>query len=540
MSLINTDLSKGKPWIARKGFNNQFTISFLNASVAYDISSYVFVLNIKKVLHQANVLQLSQSSGLTNGGASGVLTVQLSEANSNLLRAAGYYYEINYTVSTQSYGLLHGTLTLLDQYDNEQYNQNLTVNVNLAGTDVTMNITLAGGSGGGIQSIQAGTNISVDNTDPLIPVVSSTGGGITSVNGDTGPLVVLNASDVGADSAGSAAAALASALAADAAFFLKSDGVLTPVANPAYALGKVVFNSTNDILEFMNSNNMVRLQIGHELWTRVYNNSGSTILNGKAVYVSGTDAGSGLETIALSRADSINTMRAIGIATHNIPNNSIGIVTSFGQVNDIDTSGYSANTVLYLSPTTAGEFVTTPPLYPNYTVRIGRVIVSNSVTGRIQVTPPTYSRVEGLETVIMTADVINNNATPNTIQDVTGLSFPVDVGTYYFKFIIFYTAQATTTGSAWSVNGPAFSNLGYVSVYQLTTTAQTTSPGRATYDNPSAANGTSAQFAGNLATIEGFVTTTAPGTIIARFVSEVAGSAITAKAGSFVQYKKTF
>lgn len=35
----------------------------------------------------------------------------------------------------------------------------------------------AGGTGGGIKSVQPGTNVTVDNTDPLNPIVSATGGG---------------------------------------------------------------------------------------------------------------------------------------------------------------------------------------------------------------------------------------------------------------------------------------------------------------------------------------------------------------------------
>jgi len=43
-----------------------------------------------------------------------------------------------------------------------------------------------GGGGSGIQSIVAGTNITVDNTDPLNPIVSSTGGGLSTIeNGVT-------------------------------------------------------------------------------------------------------------------------------------------------------------------------------------------------------------------------------------------------------------------------------------------------------------------------------------------------------------------
>lgn len=64
-----------------------------------------------------------------------------------------------------------------------------------------------------IQSIVAGANVSVDVTDPRNPVVSSTGGGgaVDSVNGKTG-VVVLDAVDVWADPAGSAAAAQAAAV----------------------------------------------------------------------------------------------------------------------------------------------------------------------------------------------------------------------------------------------------------------------------------------------------------------------------------------
>lgn len=56
------------------------------------------------------------------------------------------------------------------------------------------------GADGVVQSIVAGSNITVDDTDPANPVISSTGGGgggaVDSVNGKTG-VVVLNKSDIG-------------------------------------------------------------------------------------------------------------------------------------------------------------------------------------------------------------------------------------------------------------------------------------------------------------------------------------------------------
>jgi hypothetical protein len=151
----------------------------------------------------------------------------------------------------------------------------------------------------------------------------------------------------------------------------------------------------------------------------------------------------------------------------------------------------------------------------------------------IQGTNPT---VTGLQFGFLAADVTNANAVANTIADVTGLSFPVTAGLrYWFYFYIDYTAAAGTTGSRWSINGPSFSRLVYESQYTLTTTTQTNNQSLNAYNLPAASNATSLAT-GNLARIEGFITPSADGTVIARFASEVANSAIVAKAGSSVQW----
>lgn len=138
----------------------------------------------------------------------------------------------------------------------------------------------------------------------------------------------------------------------------------------------------------------------------------------------------------------------------------------------------------------------------------------------------------GYNAVVLASDVVNNNGTANTIADVSGLAFPVSSGaTYWFKFVIDYTAQATTTGSRWSISGPTFTRLAYASTYSLTATTFTFNAGVA-YDFPVASNATSAATAGNSAYIEGYITPSANGNVIARFASEVASSAITAKKGS--------
>ncbi|HEX7484392.1 MAG TPA: hypothetical protein VF281_04565 [Candidatus Saccharimonadales bacterium] len=132
--------------------------------------------------------------------------------------------------------------------------------------------------------------------------------------------------------------------------------------------------------------------------------------------------------------------------------------------------------------------------------------------------------------VTLGSDVIDNTGA-NTIADVTGLSFAVTSGvTYHFSALINYTAAATTTGSIWTVNGPAATTISYTAKNTLTATTETTNFATA-YDTPATANATSLT-AGNIATIEGIVTPSANGTLQIRFATEVNGSAITAKAGS--------
>jgi hypothetical protein len=146
-----------------------------------------------------------------------------------------------------------------------------------------------------------------------------------------------------------------------------------------------------------------------------------------------------------------------------------------------------------------------------------------------------------LNIATLSADVINNNAVANTIQDVTGLSFPVVAGEmYWFKFEIVYTAAATTTGSRWSVSGPGSPTmLCFTSEYSLAATTTTRNANVLTYDLPAASNASSSSVGSNKAQIEGIIQPSSGGNVIARFASEIANSDITAKAGSRVLWQRT-
>ena len=145
----------------------------------------------------------------------------------------------------------------------------------------------------------------------------------------------------------------------------------------------------------------------------------------------------------------------------------------------------------------------------------------------------------GWSRVFLPNDVVNNNVSANTIADVSGLSFPVVANTTYkFKFVIVYSSAATTTGSRWTINGPAATHMSYSSIYPTSATAITNNACLAGYNLPAAAN-TSSQLNDNRCIIEGEIRPSANGNVIARFASEISASAITAIASgrSYVEYQ---
>jgi hypothetical protein len=142
--------------------------------------------------------------------------------------------------------------------------------------------------------------------------------------------------------------------------------------------------------------------------------------------------------------------------------------------------------------------------------------------------------------VVLPADVVNNNATANTLEDITGLSFGVNAGSnYYFKAVLKYTVGATSTGSRYVfdiVGGTATQIYAYSQV-TLSTTAFTFSAGLSVVDTPTIANASSAGTTGNVAIMEGFFNCTVSGTWQAKHASEIASGNLTTRAGSLVKYR---
>lgn len=90
---------------------------------------------------------------------------------------------------------------------------------------------------------------------------------------------------------------------------------------------------------------------GNGLFLNVYNNTGSAIVKGKAVYVSGFDSTTGLPEITLADSTSAETSEAIGLVYTDIASAESGKVIVSGWFEEVNTLSYSVGDELFLSTT---------------------------------------------------------------------------------------------------------------------------------------------------------------------------------------------
>ena len=116
---------------------------------------------------------------------------------------------------------------------------------------------------------------------------------------------------------------------------------------------------------------------------RPKNDQGTDILNGQAVYISG--ATGNVPKTKLANATNGNAECTIAVATEDILDGQRGFYTSYGLVNDIDTTfGGLANAgdAVFLDVTN-GNLTLTELSYPNKTVKIGYIIRVHANQGSI-------------------------------------------------------------------------------------------------------------------------------------------------------------
>ena len=170
-----------------------------------------------------------------------------------------------------------------------------------------------------IESVVAGTNVTIDNTDPLNPIISSTGGG---GGGDMLKSV----------------------------YDIDDDGI--------------VDSAKKEIVQFINK-------------------SGATITKGTIVYLKSTSSSSTYpEVLKANATTEATSSKTIGAVFEDVANDATGYLVTSGEVRNLNTSAYVIGDKLWLS-TTDGLVTTTVPTQPNHAVFIGTVTRAQTVNGRI-------------------------------------------------------------------------------------------------------------------------------------------------------------
>ena len=145
--------------------------------------------------------------------------------------------------------------------------------------------------------------------------------------------------------------------------------------------GTLNWNATFGTLN-LHTGSAATLQVGHEMYIQARNTTGATILNGRPVRITG---GQGTDALI---ALSAGLGAVVGLVTEDIPNNTTGRVTTFGMVNDIDTSAFNDGDLVYASAT--GTLTTS--LTSSF---VGVVINASPTNGRVLVSPGQVVQASG-------------------------------------------------------------------------------------------------------------------------------------------------
>lgn len=144
--------------------------------------------------------------------------------------------------------------------------------------------------------------------------------------------------------------------------------------------------------------------------------------------------------------------------------------------------------------------------------------------------------IPGWQRFKLTADVTNSTV---TLADVTSLGFAMAASTDYdFEFFVPFQTAALTTGLALGLNGPGTPSLLAYRVEVPISVATVVLRYGNTYNAEALGTAVDTINVPRLATIQGVIRNgTTAGTLIARFRSEVAASAVVVKAGAVVRWQ---
>lgn len=166
------------------------------------------------------------------------------------------------------------------------------------------------------------------------------------------------------------------------------------------------------------------LQIGQELNIPVFNDTGSDIPNGAAVFI---DSAINMRpTVALAdNKDCCIARKEIGITTEIIPSggSTVGKITTFGKVHDLDTSAFSDGDSLYVGEV-PGSIVNVAPTGSRWKINLGFVANSHESDGVIFVRNVVYEQPD---------ELINTTGFPNQNNPISEYTFTNGTRTFLIQ-----------------------------------------------------------------------------------------------------------
>jgi hypothetical protein len=230
------------------------------------------------------------------------------------------------------------------------------------------------------------------------------------------------------------------------------------------AIGRLNWDDGEGTLTLGLKGGNVNLQLGQEMVALCYNGTGSTITNGSVVYISGAQGQR--PSITLADADTEATSsKVFGVVAENIASGSEGFVATFGIVNGLDTSGFSAGQSLWLS-STAGQLTNVRPTQPAHSVFIGYCLHVNASSGRIFVNPQNGYELEELHNVLITSpsdkQALTYEASSGLWKNTSVDSLPSQTGNAgkYLTTDGTLASWGAISGAVYSVDAPSSPSVG--------------------------------------------------------------------------------
>ena len=237
------------------------------------------------------------------------------------------------------------------------------------GTTPTIAMPAANGTTNGYLTSTDWTTFSTISSGGVVGPASATDNAITRFDGTTGKLVqnstvtlddngnIINANSIGLDT--------------------------TPATVPT-TVGTMSWDDGDGVPIVALKGGNVNLQVGTQELARVYNDSGTTLTKGQAVYISGSQGNR--VAVKLARADvEATSFGTIGLVAETMTSGAEGFIIVSGALYKLNTTGLIAGATVYLSPTTAGALTTTKPQAPQQLVVLGWVERVDNIVGSIYV-----------------------------------------------------------------------------------------------------------------------------------------------------------